>query len=159
MGKASKLSPTGRFRLYKTNRHKDGQPLVVQMEYSYKSIAVRRATGITVKEKDWNPKENNGRGGLKPSYGPDYRNINNRLLKKVSDFDTKIREWVEAHPRRLTISVIRALIVVKPSAREDKGIDFTKLVTVHLKNEDDRHKIGQSVYTHGLSSMNIFSQF
>lgn len=159
MGKVSKPSPTGRFRLYKTNRVKEGQPLVVQMEYTYKSEAVRRSTGITVKEKDWNPKENNGRGGLKPSYGPDYRNLNNRLLKKVSDMDTTIREWVEANPRRLTIFVIRDLIDGKPSTREDKGIDFTRFVNDNLKNEYDRHKIGQSVYKNGLSGMNIFAQF
>lgn len=159
MGKASKPSPTGRFRLYKTKRNIVGQPLVVQMEYTYKSIAIRRSTGIKVKEKDWNPNENNGRGGLRPSYGPDYRNLNNRLIKKVSDFDTKIREWVEAHPRRLTIFVIRDLIDGKPSTREDKGIDFTKFVTENLKNEYDRHKIGQSVYKNGLSGMNLFTQF
>ena len=159
MGKVSKPSPTGRFRLYKTNRVKEGQPLVVQMEYTYKSEAVRRSTGITVKEKDWNPKENNGRGGLKPSYGPDYRNLNNRLLKKVSDMDTKIREWVEANPRRLTIFVIRDLIDGKPSTREDKGLDFTRFVNDNLKNEYDRNKIGQSVYKNGLSGMNIFTQF
>lgn len=159
MGKVSKPSPTGRFRLYKTNRVKEGQPLVVQMEYTYKSEAVRRSTGITVKEKDWNPKENNGRGGLKPSYGLDYRNLNNRLLKKVSDMDTKIREWVEANPRRLTIFVIRDLIDGKPSTREDKGIDFTRFVNDNLKNEYDRNKIGQSVYKNGLSGMNIFAQF
>ncbi len=33
MGKASRPSPTGHFRLYKTNRSKDDQPLVIQMEY------------------------------------------------------------------------------------------------------------------------------
>lgn len=159
MGKAAKNSPTGRFRLYKTKRNKDGQPLVVQMEYTYKSIAVRRSTGITVKEKDWNPKENNGRGGLRSSYGPDYKHINNRLIKKVSDLDTKIREWVEAHPRRLTILVVRDLIDGKPSTREDKGIDFTQFVTENLKNEYDRHRIGQSVYKNGLSGMNTFAQF
>lgn len=159
MGKASNPYPTGRFRLYKTNRAKTNQPLVVQMEYSVKSVAVRRATGISVYEKDWNPKENNGRGGLRSSYGQDYRNVNSRLLKKVSEMDVKIAGWCETHPHQLTVDMLRALIDDSPVIRVDKGIDFAQFITDNLKSELDRNIIGQSVYKNGLSGMNIFGQF
>lgn len=95
MGKTSRPYPSGRYRLYKTKRNKPGQPLVVQIEYNVKSIAVRRSTGISVRATDWNPNENRGRGGVRSSYGPDYRSLNNRLLKRVSDMDSLIADWCE----------------------------------------------------------------
>lgn len=159
MGKASRPSPTGHFRLYKTNRSKDEQPLVIQMEYTVKSVAVRRSTGFSVKEKDWNPKENKGRGGLRASYGPDYRNVNNRLVKRVTELDTKIAEWCEKHPNQLTVEIVRAFMDGLPTTRDDKGIDFTTFVTDNLQHELDRNKIGQSVYKNGISGMNIFKMF
>ncbi len=51
MGKAARPFPTGHFRLYKTRQTKNDRPLVVQIEYAVKSVAVRRSTGISVKEK------------------------------------------------------------------------------------------------------------
>lgn len=159
MGKAAKPSPTGRFRLYKTSRNKANQPLVVQIEYTVKSIAIRRSTGIYALEKDWNPKENQCRGGLKASYGPDYRNVNNRLLKRATELDTKIAEWVDKHPNQLTVDIVRAFLDNLPTTRDDNGIDFADFITTNLKNEKERNKIGVSVYKNGISGMNIFGQF
>ncbi len=159
MGKAARPFPTGHFRLYKTRQTKNDRPLVVQIEYAVKSVAVRRSTGISVKEKDWNPNENKGRGGVRASYGPDYRNINSRLTKSVSEFDSKIAAWCEKHPDRLTVEMMRALLDDHPTTREDKGIDFVSYVSDLLKNELDRNKIGQSVYRNGLSAMKIFREF
>ena len=159
MGKAARPFPTGHFRLYKTRQTKNDRPLVVQIEYAVKSVAVRRSTGISVKEKDWNPNENKGRGGVRASYGPDYRNINSRLTKSVSELDSKIAAWCEKHPDRLTVETMRALLDDHPTTREDKGIDFVSYVSDLLKNELDRNKIGQSVYRNGLSAMKIFREF
>lgn len=92
MGKNSRPYPSGYFRLYKTNRSRPGQTLAVQMEYNVNSVAVRRSTGYFVKEADWNRNENGGRGGVRSGYGPDYRTVNNRLLKKVSELDILHRD-------------------------------------------------------------------
>ena len=92
MGKSSRPYPTGHFRLYKTSKSKPDKALSVQIEYAAKSVAVRRATGISVKEKDWNQNENKGRGGVRASYGQDYLNVNNRLAKQLDEMDAKIAE-------------------------------------------------------------------
>ena len=90
MGKTTRPYPTGHFRLYKTSRSKADRPMAVQIEYSFKSVAVRRATGIMAKESEWNPNENHRRGGVRSNYGPDYRSVN--------DLDTAISEWCNKHP-------------------------------------------------------------
>lgn len=159
MGKTSRPSPTGHFRLYKTRRSTPGQPLSVQLEYSVKSVAIRRATGVSAKEIDWNPKENRGLGGLRSNYGPDFRTINNRLLKKVNDLDTRIAEWCEKHPGQLTIDIVKAFLDGLPATRDDHGIDFADFIKEILRNELERNKIGQSVYRNGISSLKIFGKF
>ena len=159
MGKAPRPYPSGHFRLYKTNRQKPGAALPVQMEYVVHSRGVRRSTGVTVKECDWDPKANKGRGGLRASYGPDYRNINNRLVHKLEAMDDKIARWCEENPRRMTVEVLRAFLDGTPATRPDKGIDFCEFVEGHLKNELDRNRIGQSVYRNGLSATKIFREF
>lgn len=133
--------------------------MVVQIEYAVKSQAVRRSTGISTLEKDWNPNENKGRGGVRSSYGTDYKTINNRLLKRVSDLDSQIANWCEKNPNQLTLDIIKAFLDGLPIIRDDKGIDFAQFVTENLKNELERNKIGQSVYKNGISGMNIFGQF
>lgn len=159
MGKSSRPYPTGHFRLYKTSKSKADKPLSVQIEYAAKSVAVRRATGISVKEKDWNPNENNGRGGVRASYGQDYRNVNNRLARQVDEMDAKIAEWCIRHPGHITVEIVRAFLDNLPVTRDDKDIDFADFVTAGLKNEFDRNKIGISVYKNGISGMNIFGMF
>ncbi|MCM1520842.1 MAG: site-specific integrase, partial [Lachnoclostridium sp.] len=159
MGKAASPYPTGHLRLYKTSRQKSDRPLTVQLEYAVNSYAIRRSTGVSTMEIDWNPKENKGRGGVRATYGPDYRNINNRLARKLDEIDARIADWCEKHPRQLTVDMLKALVDNLPITREDKGIDFCEYVTTLLKNEYERNKIGHSVYKNGLSGMRIFSQF
>ena len=159
MGKTTRPYPTGHFRLYKTSRSKADRPMAVQIEYSFKSVAVRRATGIMAKESEWNPNENHRRGGVRSNYGPDYRSVNNRLLKKVTDLDTAISEWCNKHPGQLTTDIIKAFLDGLPTTREDEGIDFVDFTKEILKSELQRKKIGQSVYKNGLSSLNIFGRF
>ena len=159
MGKYSRPYPTGHYRLYKTSNSKPDKALSVQIEYAAKSVAVRRSTGISVKEKDWNPNENKGRGGVRASYGQDYRNVNNRLSKRLDEMDAKIAEWCTKHPGQITVDIVRALLDDSPTTRDDKGIDFSDFVTTNLKNELERNKIGISVYKNGVSVMNIFGMF
>ena len=68
MGKAASPYPTGHLRLYKTSRQKSDKPLTVQLEYAVNSYAIRRSTGVSTMEVDWNPKENKGRGGVRATY-------------------------------------------------------------------------------------------
>lgn len=159
MGKTASPYPTGHLRLYKTNRKANDKPLTVQLEYTISSYVVRRSSGISSLESDWNPKENKGRGGVKASFGPDYKNVNRRLAKKLDDIDARIADWCDKHPRQLTVEMLKALIDESPITREDKGIDFCEYVISLLKYEYDRNKIGHSVYKNGLSGMRIFSQF
>lgn len=159
MGKSSRPYPIGHYRLYKTNKSKADTPLSVQIEYSVKSIAVRRAIGLTVKNKDWNPNENNGRGGVRASYGQDYRNVNNRLSRRLDEMDANIAEWCSKNPNQINVDIIRAFLDGLPTTRDDKGIDFSDFVKANLKCEFERNKIGISVYKNGLSSMNIFGFF
>lgn len=159
MGKLSRPYPTGHLRLYKTSKSKADKPLSVQIEYAAKSVAVRRAIGMTVKEKDWNPNENKGRGGVRASYGQDYRNVNNRLAKHLDDMDARIAEWCVKHPNQITVEIVRAFLDGLPVTRDDKGIDFSDYVTANLKNEFERNKIGISVYKNSMSGMNIFGRF
>ena len=159
MGKSSRPYPIGHYRLYKTNKSKADTPLSVQIEYSVKSIAVRRAIGLTVKNKDWNPNENNGRGGVRASYGQDYRNVNNRLSRRLDEMDANIAEWCSKNPNQINVEIIRAFLDGHPTTRDDKGIDFSDFVKANLKSEFERNKIGISVYKNGLSSMNIFGFF
>ena len=142
MGKTTRPYPTGHFQLYKTSRSKADRPMAVQIEYSFKSVAVRRATGIMAKESEWNPNENHRRGGVRSNYGPDYRSVNNRLLKKVTDLDTAISEWCNKHPGQLTTDIIKAFLDGLPTTREDEGIDFVDFTKEILKSELQRKKIG-----------------
>lgn len=159
MGKVARPYPSGHLRLYKTKRQKAGAALPVQMEYVVHSTPVRRSTGVTVKESDWDPKANKGRGGLKASYGPDYRNINNRLVNKLETLDDKIARWCEENPNRMTVATLRAFLDGTPATRPDKGIDFCEFIKGHLNNELDRNRIGQSVYRNGLSAVKVFGEF
>lgn len=140
MGKLSRPYPTGHLRLYKTSKSKADKPLSVQIEYAAKSVAVRRSTGLTVKEKDWNPNENKGRGGVRASYGQDYRNVNNRLAKQLDEMDARIAEWCVKHPNQITVEIVRAFLDGLPVTRDDKGIDFSDFVTTNLYIHRSGHR-------------------
>lgn len=159
MGKQARPFPTGHYRLYKTSRQKPGSAITVQLEYVVNSTPIRRASGYTVMEEDWNPNENRGRGGVRASYGSDYRVVNNKLAKRLDTLDAKIAEWCEKHPNSLSVEIVKAFIDGLPTTRDDKGLDFREYVCELLKDEYARNKIGQSVYKNGISNMNGFAQF
>lgn len=159
MGKVTRTYPQGHFRLYTRTKDKT-KPLAVQLEYVVNSIPIRRATGITVYEKDWNPSENKHRGGIKASYGPDYANLNKRLIRLVEGNDAKIADFVENNAARsLTPQVIRDIIDKAPITRKDKGIDFVEFIKEFLEYERQRNIIGESSYVNGKSALKLFTEF
>lgn len=159
MGQVTRTYPQGHFRLYR--RTKDNtKPLVVQMEYVINSIPIRRATGISVYEKDWNPGENKNRGGIKASYGPDYNNLNRRLVRMVEANDARIAEYVDKnHPTFLTPQIVRDILDHSSITREDKGHDFVMYIQEFLKSERTRNIIGESSYVNGMSALKLFTEF
>lgn len=159
MGKSSRPFPTGHFRLNPKKNASDDTPLVIQLQYVIKGRPIRRSTGYSVKPVDWDKKSNKGRGGIKASYGVDYRNLNQRLVKLVNSTDERLEEYCEKNPDKMSWAIAAAVIDQTPESRDDRGIDFVEYVNEILRNEKDRNKIGQSVYKNGLSGMKMFSEF
>lgn len=159
MGQVTRTYPQGHFRLYR--RTKDNtKPLVVQIEYVINSVPIRRSTGISVYEKDWNPHENKNRGGIKASYGPEYNNLNKRLIRLVEGNDAKIANYVDTNsPHSLTLQVVRDIIDRTPVTRKDKGIDFVEFIREFLIHQRQRNIIGESSYVNGKSALKIFTEF
>lgn len=159
MGKMTSVVPRGTFKLYRTSRVGKEKPLTVQIQVSVNSVAVRRATGITALEADWNPNENKGRGGVRASFGRDYRAVNAKLVKLAESFEHDFEEYAAKHAKMLTPAVVRDIMDGKPCMREDNGVDFADYVCNLLKEEYGRNKIGVSVYRNGMSVMNMFGEF
>jgi integrase len=160
MGKSSRPFPTGHFRLNpKRKATSSSTPLVIQIEYTVGGSAVRRSTGYSVRPADWDKTANKGIGGVKASYGVDYRNFNQRLIKIIKTIDDRFEKYTEKHPNQMSWKIAAAIIDQTPETRDDKGIDFIEYVNDLLLNERTRHKIGQSVYHNGLSGMNVFCEF
>ena len=159
MGKVSRPFPTGHFRLNPKRKASPDTPLVIQLEYVINCRPIRRSTGYSVKPSDWDKKGNKGIGGVKASYGVDYRNLNQRLVKLINETDRRFEEYCEKNPNKLSWDIGVAIVDKAPESRDDKGIDFREYVEELLLNERNRNKIGQSVYKNGLCGMNIFSEF
>lgn len=159
MGKTSRPFPTGHFRLYKTKRVNQDKAFPVQIQYSVNSVAVRRNTGYSVTEADWNPNENKGRGGVRPSYGRDYRLVNSKLMRMAEKTEEDLATYCERHGGRLTVAVVRDIMDGKPAARMDMGQDFAEYTVRLLRSEYDRKKIGISVLKNGESGMRMFGEF
>ena len=159
MGKSARPFPTGHFRLNPKKNTSRDTPLVIQLEYVVTGRPIRRSTGYTVKPVDWDKKANRGRGGVKASYGVDYRNLNQRLNKLVDSTDERMEEYCSKNPNKMSWAIAVAIVDNAPEARDDGGIDFSDYVRELLLNEKSRNKIGQSVYKNGLSGMNMFREF
>ena len=153
MGKSSRPFPTGHYRLNPKKNASDDTPLAIQLEYVVKGRPIRRSTGYTAKPSDWDKKSNKVRGGVKASYGVDYRNLNQRLLKLVTSTDERLESYCEKNPDKMSWEIAVSIIDKTPKSRDDKGIDFVEYVNEILRNEKERNKIGQSVYKNGLSGM------
>lgn len=159
MGKSSRPFPTGHFRLNPKRNASTDTPLVIQLEYVVKGRPIRRSTGYSVKLSDWDKNTNKGRGGVRASYGVDYKNLNQRLSKLVDSTDERLEQYCEKNPDKLSWDIAVAVIDRAPESREDKGIDFIDYVNELLLNEKNRNKIGLSVYKNGKSAMKVFGEF
>lgn len=159
MGRQKRITPCGKYKL-RIRKNTTNEDLVnVQLEYLWNRESVRVQESIRVRLQDWDPKGNNGIGGLRPSYGPEYIRENKRLLKKVQTLDTQLREYNDKHPGQVTIAVIRDFVNAKPILNKDKGQDFCEFVEQRLKIRYETKKIGRSVYENGLSCMRMFRRF
>lgn len=159
MGKTSRPFPTGQFRLYKTKRVAPDKPYPVQIQYSVNSVAVRRYTGYSVMESDWNPSGNKGRGGVKASYGRDYQLVNSKLMSMAEKIEESLATYCEIHGHRLTVDAVRDIMDGKSVTRPDRGLDFAEYTVTLLRSEHERNKIGISVLKNGESGMRMFAEF
>ena len=128
MGKTSRPFPTGHYRLNPKRNASTDTPLVIQLEYVVKGRPIRRSTGYSVKLSDWDKNTNKGRGGVRASYGVDYKNLNQRLSKLVDSTDERLEQYCEKNPDKLSWDIAVAVIDRAPESREDKGIDFIDYV-------------------------------
>lgn len=158
MGRQKRPYPLGHFRLRYPKNYDKAKVYPIEIEYIFGSKPVRRNMNISVRVEDWNPKGNNGRGGIRPTVA-DCTRFNNLLLAKVNKVDAGLNEYNQKHPGEINIEIISAFLDDKPILRKDKGEDFISFILSRLESEYNRNKIGYSRYKNGQSSMNIFQQF
>lgn len=160
MGRAKREVPTGRLRLkYPKGEYDKNKKYTLYYYYSCNRIAITRDTQLRVKVCDWNENANNGRGGLKASYGNDYIRCNNMLEDFLRDKDGKIREYNLKYPNKINPDIVKAILKDEPTTRADEGRDFVEFVLECLKKESEIGKIGHSKYENGISAMKGFKNF
>lgn len=132
----------------------------IALEYTWNRQIVRKATNITTTIDDWSPTANQGRGGVKPSYGEEAKRINSILVARVDKVDAMLAEYQQKHPDGITTDIIADFLNDKPViSREDKGKDFVDLTLERLASDYSRNRIGRSRYQNGKSGMNMFQEF
>ncbi len=159
MARVKRLYPLGKYRLRVPKNPDPEKKYPLDIEYTWNRQAVRKTMNIFVKISDWNQSMNNGRGGVRSSYGSEAKRINNVLLAKVERTDALLAEYSEKHPNTITIDVINNYLLDKPMTRQDTGKDFVDFVVERLDSEYSRNRIGRSRYQNGKSGMNIFQEF
>ncbi len=155
MARAKRQFPTGKYRQHLPKNPKMESVYPIELEYTWDGIVKRVPTGISAKCTDWNPKGNNGKGELLPSYGNEYKKHNDILLKRVERYDALMAEYADNHPNSFTIEVVETIL--RNEGVEQK--DFVDFVVERLKSEYMRNKIGRSRYENGISAMNMFQEF
>ena len=113
---------------------------------------IRRSYQLSIKYSDWDPNLNNGRGGVKTSFGPDARRVNAKMNARLEEIDSKLEAFAKEHPDEITPAVIKAAIDDMPMTpeEEEKGMDFVDFCIERLKSEYDRNRIGRSRYENGV---------
>lgn len=161
MGRAKKTAVIGKLRLrYDNKKDVSGtKAYPIYYEYNYNRHTIKKASPFKARIKDWNENANNGKGGLRSSYGEDYNRDTNRMLRFLSEMDNNIREYAEKHPGGLNEGIIRSLLNNAPLTRNDGGRDFVVFVQEDLKARYTANKIKLSRYENGLSGMRIFQEF
>lgn len=162
MGRHRRTYPTGKLRLkYKKTDYDANKAYPLCFEYTWlDSTPIRKDTGVKVRVADWNPKGNQGKGELRPSFGLNtYQRTNNLLQDKLKHYDNCLQEYCQKHPHQMTESIIRRVLNDEPLTRKDGGKDFVAYVLDNLKSKYTRNKIGKSRYQNGISCMNGFQKF
>lgn len=159
MGRPKRLYPLGRYRLRAPKNPQKDSRYAVDLEYTWNKCIIRKFTNIYVTQDQWNPTANQGRGGLRKSYGSEFVRMNAILLKRVEETDSLLAEYNEKHPGQITSQVIHDILDRKPVTRKDKGKDFVEFAIERLQSEYNRNRIGRSRYENGLSAMRMFKEF
>ena len=161
MGRPKRLYPTGKYRLRsRGGKAQSDKQYPVALEYTWNRQVVRKATNITCSVEDWSISGNQGRGGVKSSYGPEAKRINAVLVAKVDKIDALLAEYYQKHPEELSLELISDILNEKAVVtREDKGKDFIDLTLERLASDYSRNRIGRSRYQNGKSGMNMFQEF
>lgn len=157
MGRAKREVPKGKFRLRVIGKPQRNKLYQINIEYTWNGKTIRKATGITARDDDWNPKANH-RGELRSTYGEEYRRTNSMLNKRLDKYDADLLEYHEKHGL-ITVEVIRAIINNEPIMRADSGKDFVEFAIERLKSKYSRNKIGYSRFKNGCSSLKVFGEF
>lgn len=159
MSRVKRLYPLGKYRLRVPKKSEPDKKYPVDIEYTWNRQAVRKTMNLFVKIADWNQNLNNGRGGVRSTYGTEAKRINNVLLMKVEKIDAMLAEYAAKNPGKVTIDIINSFLLDKPMTRRDTGKDFVEFVIERLDSEYARNKIGRSRHQNGKSGMNIFQEF
>ncbi len=159
MGKTAKEIIRGKLYL-RTQKNIDPEKRYpIYIYYFCKGKQLRQKTDIFSKVKDWDPKANDGIGGVKASYGKNYEKENKRLQNKLQKLDNAIFEFIEKG-RIITPEVIKKLMNgdTKP-LRADEGVRFTDYALDLLKNQYENHKIKISTYTNSVTIIKNFDKY
>lgn len=161
MGRPKRLYPMGKYRLrIRGGQAQKDKQYYIALEYTWNRQIVRKATNITTCIDDWSPTANQGRGGVKPSYGEEAKRINSILVARVDKIDALLAEYQQKHPDGITPAIIADFLNDKPVlTRGDKGKDFVDLTLERLASDYSRNRIGRSRYQNGKSGMNMFKEF
>lgn len=159
MGRPKRLYPLGRYRLRVRGKIDKEKLYLIELEYTWNRQIIRKGMNIFSKYDDWNQNANQGRGGVKPSHGPEAKRINSLLMSRVDMIDSRLGEFNQKHPGQITVELINDLLSDKPVTRQDKGKDLVEFVKERLNSDYARNRIGRSRYENGKSSMNIFQTF
>lgn len=159
MGRPKRLYPLGRYRLRVRGAVDPTKKYLVELEYTWGKSTYRKGVNIFVKYTDWDQDANQGRGGVKSSYGPETKRVNGILVDRVNKVDSCLADFQKKHPGEINGDVINDFLNDKPVTRDDKGKDFVELALERLASDYSRNRIGRSRYMNGKSGMNIFTEF
>ena len=150
MGRPKRLYPLGRYRLRIRGKVDKDKLYLVELEYTWNRQIIRKGVNIFSKVDDWNQNANQGRGGVKPSYGPEAKRVNSILMARVDKIDSELGVIHQKAPERITAELINDLLSDKPVTRQDKGKDLVEFVTERLNSDYSRNRIGRSRYENGI---------
>lgn len=160
MGRSKNTAIYGKLRLkYPKTDFDDSKMYSIYYEYIFNRTIIRKAAPFKAKVKDWNATANNGKGGLRSSYGDDASRDTKRMLNYLSKIDDRIKQYSEKHPNKLNVEIVRSLLNDAPLTRDDEGKDFVEFVKENLKDRLNANKIKYSRYENGLSCMKVFQEF